>query len=750
MNEQREHAMWVDRLIDAAKGGWIVDLRFGVPARQYDPATADQWPADRRIPANAIRTVLLGDHTGFDPRGLRIAGARITGDVDLAHITFDYPLHMVRCRIDQPIVFDAAKLAELDLAASHIRSLSVDGATITGALFANRITTHGMISAVGATIGGQLSVTGAYLNNPGADVLTLDNATITGDLFADQITTHGMIGAVGTTIGSQLILTGAYLNNPGADVLTLDNATITGSLFADQITTHGEIRAVGTTIGSQLNLTGAYLNNPGADVLTLDGATITGGIIADQITTHGMISAVAATIGGQLSLTGAHLNNPGADVLTLNGATITGNLFADQITALGEIRAAGGTIGGELILTETYLNNSTHSVLDLHQARIAGGIDASGVTTHGEIGVVGATIDSQLNLNGAHLNNPGQSVLDLDGANITGDVFTGDFPTATRWLTFHADGIISARNAGFEGHVDLRFATSSSSGHLIVDFSGVEMQRLTLPQSSLTGINLSLAKLTHLNTPTDREPSYPVLATGWAIGDIDGLIRTDHAAATRWLNCINKEQQLRNESLPPWHTLASPQPWHALATVYERNGHPAEARRLRFTAANKVTKNAPLPTKTLRTIYLAVAGHGYYPLFAAVWLIIALIAGVALVGTNRAHFVPTTPVVVADTVTASATGGNKATPTRQTEEQPVTVTGADDCASHPTYPCLDAFTYALTGVIPAATGITRPDWAVSTTAPVWVKLGLPALRILAWIFTAILLAGVTGLLRKSS
>ncbi|ROZ52762.1 hypothetical protein EEB12_28300 [Rhodococcus sp. WS1] len=751
MNEQREHAMWVNRLIDAAMGGLVVDLRFGAPIRQYNPATADQWPAERCIPASALRTVLLGDHTGFDPRGLRIAGARITGDVDLAHITFDYPLHMVRCRIDRPIAFDAAKLAELDLTASHIRSLSVDGATITGALFANRIITHGMISAVGATIGSQLSLTGAHLNNPGADVLTLDGATITSNLFANQITTHGMISGVGATIGSQLILTDAHLNNPGADVLALDNATVTGSLFADKITTHGEILTVSSTIGSQLILTGAYLNNPGADVLSLDGATITRGLIADQITTHGMISGVAATIGKQLSLTDAHLNNPGADILTLNGATITGGLIADQITTHGEIRAVGATIGGELNLSGAHLNNPEESVvLDLHQARIAGDIDTSGVTTYGEIRAVGATIGGELNLNGAHLNNPEQWVLDLDGANITGDVFTGDFATATRWLTFKADGLITASNAGFEGHVDLGFATSSSSGHLTVDFSGVEMQQLTLPQSSLTEINLSLAKLTHLNTPTDREPSYPVLATGWAIGDIDGLIRTDHHAATRWLNCISKEQQLRNESLPPSHTLASPQPWHALAAVYERNGHPAEARRLRFTAANKVTKNAPLPTKILRTIYRFIAGHGYYPLRAGLWLIIALIAGVALVGANRAHFVPTTPVVVADTVTTNATGGNKATPTGQTEEQPVTVTGADDCASHPTHPCLDTFTYALTGVIPAATGITRPVWEVSPTAPVWMKLGLPALRILAWIFTAILLAGVTGLLRKSS
>ncbi|MQP33456.1 hypothetical protein GEO20_15925 [Rhodococcus erythropolis] len=612
MNEQSEHEMWVNRLSDAAKGGWIVDLRFGAPARQYNPATADQWPADRRIPASALRTVLLGDHTGFDPRGLRIAGARITGDVDLAHITFNYPLHMVRCRIDQPINLYAATLRALNLTASHIQSLFLDGATITGGLFAKQITSRGAIRAIGATIGGQLN------------------------------------------------LTGARLNNPGAEVLTLDGATITGAVFAGQIATHGEIRAIGATIDGQLNLTGAHLNNPGKIVLTINKTSIAVGIFADQITTHGEIRANMATIGGQINLKGAYLNNPGKNVVT------------------------------------------------------------------------------------------------LDGANMTGAVFR-DFVTATTSLKFQANGIITAVRARFAGEVDLTSAKPIFSGHLGVNFDGAVIQQLSLPSDSLNGIFLPQVTITHLATPIGREPRYRVWARGWTIGDIDGLIRTDHAAATRWLDLINKKDQKdqkkdksKGTDRRPQPLDVSPQPWHALAAVYERNGHPAEARRLRSTAANKVTKNAPLPTKTLRTIYLAVAGHGYYPLLAAVWLIVALIAGVALVETNRAHFVPTAPVVVASSVTAGATGGNKATPTAQTEKQPVTVTGAEDCASHPAYPCLDAFTYALTGVIPAATGITRPDWAVSTTAPAWVKLGIPALRILAWIFTAILLAGVTGLLRKSS
>ena len=738
MNEQREHAMWVDRLIDAAKGGWIVDLRFGAPTRQYNPATADQWPTDRRIPANAIRTVLIGDHTGFDPRGIRITGARITGNVDLAHITFDYPLHLVRCRIDQPINLESAKLQELNLTGSLIRSLSLDGATIAGDISAARVTTHGEICAHSATIDGQVDLTDAHLNNPGADVLTFDNATIAGGLFADQITTHGMIRALGATIGSQLTLDGARLNNAGDYVLNLNGASISSDVSAARVTTHGEVRALGATIDGQLNLAGAHLNNPGADVLNLNSASIPGSIFAGQITTHGMIRARRIST-GQLILTGARLNNPGGCVLSLDGASISSGLSAERVTTDGEIRALAATIDGQVILTGARMNNPGHYLLSMDGANINGGLIAKNITADGEIRAHSATIDGQLILSGARMNNPEAHVLNLNSARITGDVFAADSFTSTGRLNFQAKGTITAVRARFDGHIGFAEAKPPSSGHLIVIFDSAAIERLTLPLDSLTAIALPLAKITHLDTPKDREPSYPVLATGWTVGDVTGRIRTDHAAATRWLNRIDK----KDKNL-------SPQPWHALAAVYERNGHPAEARRLRFTAANKVTKNAPLPTKTLRTIYLAVAGHGYYPLFAAVWLIIALIAGVALVGTNRAHFVPTTPVVVADTVTASATGGNKATPTGQTEEQPVTVTGADDCASHPTYPCLDTFTYALTGVIPAATGITRPDWAVSTTAPVWVKLGIPALRILAWIFTAILLAGVTGLLRKSS
>ncbi|MDF3319903.1 hypothetical protein [Rhodococcus sp. C3V] len=625
MTDESE-GMWVQRVLDAARRGVILDLQAGVPTALYDPATANKWTPRRSIPASTIRAVMLhAMHGGsdFDPRGVRIRGARITGPADFAHIDFDYPLHLLSCCVDKPIDFSNATLRTLVLENSHTSSLKLDGSTVSGDVNARSVTNKGEFSALFARIEGQLVLEGSNLNNPEKEVLDLRGATINGPILADTMITHGRISAIGSTINGALRLSHAELSNPGKEVLNLDSATINSNVHADPITTNGHISTIGAAINGVLDLTGANLHNPKGDVLDLSGAAISSDVFVKTATVHGHITAVNTAINGVLDLTGANLHNPKGDVLDLNGAAISSDVHA---------------------------------------------------------------IDLQTN------------------------------------------GHISARNARIEGHFDLRGVTKPSSKmheKLEVDLAGAAVDCLQLPLDSLGSVNLSWTKINRLVTPLGSEPQYPVNATGWALGDVEGRIRTNRKAATRWLS---PEPD------------AGPQPWHALASVYERNGHPTEARRLRFTAANRVTKTAPPTTKLVRWGYLLVAGHGYYPLIAIVWLFLALIGGVALVDMNKAHFVPTTISAVTAITTSAADGPQEAT----------AITGAVDCSTRQQYPCLDSFSYALAGVVPAATGITRPDWAVSSTAPIVVKFGLPLLRILAWIFTAILLAGVTGLLRKSS
>ncbi|WP_067704449.1 hypothetical protein, partial [Nocardia jejuensis] len=597
-------------------------------------------------------------------------------------------------------------------------------ATIAGGMFANKgFTVAGEIRALAARIG-SLSMNGATLANPDGDALSLDNATITGDLFAyNGFTATGEIRAPGANISGQLSMNGATLTNPAGNALLLDNATITSGMFlADGFTAIGQVRAPGTNISGQLSLTGATLTNPDGIALSLDDATITGGLFAsDGFTATGEIRAVAARI-GQLSMNGAALTNPDGNALLLDNATISSGLFLDnRFTATGEIRALGARINGELSMSGATLTNPDGDALSLDRATITGDVFLDhGFTASGQIRGLGMKIDGQLSLTGATLTNPDGDALSLDRATITGELFADD--------GFTASGRVRAPGANI-GTLSVHGATFTNAGGNALDLESSIISTLRLMPARVDGtVNLLRATITDLRTPSDISPPGRLIATGWQITDVHGLIRTDRRAATRWL-----------KATPPGHGFTA-QPWHVLAAVYDRNGQPADARRVRFTAANQTTAHAPRYTKPLRWIYLTVAGHGYYPLLASAWLAGALVLGYSIAGHNTKYFIPTDRAAASKTAAAYASATNS--------PSPQTITAADDCASYPDYPCFNAFNYALGGVVPPATGVLKADWTISSNGPIILTLGIPALRILGWILTAVLLAGVTGLLRK--
>ncbi|MGV9947004.1 hypothetical protein, partial [Rhodococcus aetherivorans] len=478
----------------------------------------------------------------------------------------------------------------------------------------------------------------------------------------------------------------------------------------------GMISAPGVRIEGPLVLEGAVLQNPGKPVLTLDGATVTGGLLAARLRAEGETRFFGVRIEGQLALEGAVLQNPGKPVLTLDGATVT-VLFAGELRATGETRLLGARIEGPLVLHGAILQNPGEPAFSLDGARVSGGLFAAELRATGETRLLGARIEGQLVLHGAILQNPGKYAFTLDLATVTGGLFATGLRT---------DGMVSVRSAQIEGQFNLTDAALINGQRAALSLQTSQVGKLILHTKSPIIVDLSRARIGDLLTPSSQEPQGRLIATGWELGDVRGAIRTDRHAAARWLG-----------TLPPEEDFAA-QPWHALAAVYDRNGHPAEARRLRFTAASKVTENSPWPTKILRWMYRLVAGHGYYPLLAAAWLIIVLALGIALVENNREHFVPTDD-------TKARAAAESYTDTNWLESPNAEI----PCAQYPNYPCFDSFAYALNGVIPAATGALRPDWAITTHAPLMLTLGLPALRVLAWILTALLLAGVTGLLRKN-
>jgi uncharacterized protein YjbI with pentapeptide repeats len=541
-------------------------------------------------------------------------------------------------------------------------------------------------------------------------------------------------------LGAPIDLRGAALKelsfaSSHTQEVQLDGAEITGAMLAEGWNADGEVRAMRVRIGVQLDLSKAKLRNRDGDALSLDGAEITGDVYAEGLDAYGAVRASGARIVGDLylreaklrtakapSLDGAQVTRnviAGGYALSLDGAEITGNVFAGGLQAEGEVGAVGLRIGGALDVRKAELRNRDGDALGLDRAEITGGVFAEGLDAYGAVRAPVIRIGGELNLGKAKLRRA--KAPSLDGAQVTRDVIAGGYALSLRGAQMpgnvfaqglEAYGEVRALGARIGGDLDLSEAKLRNGDGNALNLESASIKRLILRlrRVDLDGrVRLYRAAITDLET--DAGPPAPLVATGWEVTDIHGPLRSDWAAARRWLETT---------------TETSAQPWHALAAVYERNGEPAGARSLRFAAANKVTRQSPLRTRLLRSVYGVVVGHGYHPLWAGFWLAIVILAAGILVAANRADFVPNH-----DAANSAAIAY-----LQQTHNPP------------PAQTPLKPFHYALSTLLPTAVGNATSDWTVRADAT-WLSPVLTLLKLTTWVLTVLLLAGVTGLLRKA-
>ncbi len=479
--------------------------------------------------------------------------------------------------------------------------------------------------------------------------------------------------------------------------LTIRFARITGDVDLDHSTMAFPLRIHRSVFTGTLSARDSHLKE-----LDLRGCRCT------------MITADGSRIAGRLVLQGATLTHPGGNALTLDRAQIDGGAFLYGLTATGEVRAASARITGQLMLEDATLTNLGGDALTLDRAQIDGGAFLRGLTATGEVHAPGAQIAGQLGLQGATLTNLGGDALTLDRAQIDGGAFL-DGLTAT--------GEVRAAGARITGQLVLEGATLTNPGGNALTLDGAQIDVLLLGPASGDridgGLSLVQARIDVLSAfgalPT------PLNATGWRLGDVHGTIRQDWRASRAWLDSTTAG--------------FSSQPWHELAAFFERAGQPTEARRLRFEAARRTTRHAPWYAKPARWAYGAAVGHGYYPLRAAGWLGVIFFLTLLVTTISPQAFGPVDlPSAVPASVLRSVPAG----------ELP---TGATSCSElKPGYPCFGPVQYAFGVAIPVVDTTQASAWQPIDAAASAV---IGATRVLAWVFTALLLAGVTGLLRRT-
>ncbi|WP_152605509.1 hypothetical protein [Cellulomonas carbonis] len=424
----------------------------------------------------------------------------------------------------------------------------------------------------------------------------------------------------------------------------------------------------------------------------------------------GEVSVVNARIAGQADLAAASFTNVRGHALVLDESEIRGGLFLRGLSARGEVRVAGARIFGPLDLAESTLVNPNGDALAMYNAQVDGDVRLRRSVVQGQIHAIAVKINGQLSLSLANVTSRSDLALVLNNARIDGGVLLRGAVLS---------GGIRAAHARVAGDFNLSGATIRSDRVEALSLEAATVGVVYMrPAQAKGGANLAHADIGALMTgPVLPEP---LEATGWTIRAIEGPVHDDWRTARAWL-----------DSGPTY----SSQPWHEVAAVLDRSGQPTEARRLRAAAAHRGTRFVPWYAKPLRWAYGALAGYGYYPMLAAGWLAIVFSVVLALTIAASASFIPTAPE---DALEASLSSS---------EPGPVRPTGATSCAEiKSSYPCFQPFEYALGATLPAAATSTAEHWEPEGPALVGA---LSALRAFAWILTALLLAGVTGLLRRA-
>lgn len=276
-----ERELW-----DAFPAGRRVDLRTGVPEDDR-VAGGGQWGPGRTVRAAVIVALLLGANT-VQPGAvacLRLAGARISGHLNLAGAQIAHALWLDDCWFEESVDLLGASTQTLVITDSRVPGIEADSVRIEGNLDLRRSLVESLasspfnhvstaLSLSDARVTGGLLLNGARISAPGGWAVAAGGLVMEGGVYCNRgFVARGEVRLMGAQLPRGLFMPGAHLEDPGPRgvALALNNAVASRLDFSDGFTANGSVQLRRTQISDRLSFEGAVLNgSPDGDRPDLD------------------------------------------------------------------------------------------------------------------------------------------------------------------------------------------------------------------------------------------------------------------------------------------------------------------------------------------------------------------------------------------------------------------------------------------------------------------------------------------------
>ncbi|WP_405805139.1 oxidoreductase [Streptomyces sp. NBC_00210] len=267
-----ERELW-----DLFPEGRRVDLRTGVPEDDR-VAEGGQWSPGRTVRAAVIVALLQGANTA-QPGAvacLRLAGARISGHLNLAGAQIAHALWLEDCWFEEGVDLSGASTRSIAIVGSRVPGVEAGLIRIEGRLDLRRSRLesgyaspfHRRISAlslINAHVSGAVNLSGAEITAPEQWAVSAGGLVAEGGVYCvDGFVAHGEVRLMGAQLPGGLHMRGALLERPGQRgvALALDNAVASRLDFSDGFIANGTVRLRGARISDNLTFEGAVLNGP--------------------------------------------------------------------------------------------------------------------------------------------------------------------------------------------------------------------------------------------------------------------------------------------------------------------------------------------------------------------------------------------------------------------------------------------------------------------------------------------------------
>jgi hypothetical protein len=309
------------KLLHAVPAGEIADYH-SPDAAENDPQRADTWDTSNTIRAKVIRWLCVNGKAirHVDPRGIRINGVRINGQLDLEAVTIPFPLFLTDCVMHDGVVLESAKTRELVFTGSTLGhsthrgedALRANGVHVDGDMQLNRrFRAEGRVSLQMATIAGYLLCSGGQFFNSSGTALDAVRIAVGGSVHLNQgFHAKGCVDLLGAKISGSLDCADGKFYAPHRTALDAERSTVGGNVSLRRSPVDGNVSlrrcfwAIGevnlrtATITGSLDCTGGQFRNRKGSALTADGVQVSRGIrLYDGFRAKGAVVLESARVG---------------------------------------------------------------------------------------------------------------------------------------------------------------------------------------------------------------------------------------------------------------------------------------------------------------------------------------------------------------------------------------------------------------------------------------------------------------------